>query len=122
MPIPPCMADESEYPGIRVGQCSVGTDQAEYAVDPRGRLKLCTLQKEPIGSLSETGLQELIALGTAERFRAAIPAFCEPCPHRASCLGGCGAAAEWAFGRPDALDPFLAQHIPTPDPDSGHPM
>ena len=40
-----------------------------------------------------------------------IPAFCEACPHREGCLGGCGAAAEWVFGRADELDPFLAQHV-----------
>ena len=111
MPIPRCMLDERDFPRVRFGQCSAGTDRAEYAVDPQGRLKLCTLQQRPVGSLLENSLRELIEGESAARFRAAIPSFCEPCPHRAACLGGCGAAAEWVFGRADALDPFLAQHV-----------
>ena len=111
MPIPFCMVDESEYPRIRFGQCSAGCDEGEYAVDPQGRLKLCTLQQRPLGSLFEHSLSELVGSEAVRSFRSRVPAFCEPCPHRAGCLGGCGAAAEWVFGRPDALDPFLAQHI-----------
>ena len=111
MPIPHCMLDEEVNPNVSFGQCSAGTDQAEYAVDCRGRLKLCPLQKQSIGSLLETPLSDLLAGGAAERFRAAIPAFCEPCPYREGCLGGCGAAAEWIFGQADELDPFLAQHV-----------
>jgi len=111
MPVPQCMLDEHQYPRIGFGQCAVGTDRAEYAVDPGGRLKLCTLQRQTIGSLLETGLGELVAGGAAARFRAMVPPFCKPCPHRLECLGGCGAAAEWVFGRADELDPFLAQHV-----------
>ncbi len=80
-------------------------------MDPQGRLKLCPLQRQTIGSLWESSLEELVARGAAEKFRAAVPAFCRPCPHQGECLGGCGAAAEWVFGRPDELDPFLAQHV-----------
>jgi len=111
MPIPHCMVSEEDYPNISFGQCSAGSDHAEYAVDSWGRLKLCPLQKQSIGSLLETSLSDLLATGAAERFRSAIPEFCESCPQRAGCLGGCGAAAEWIFGQADELDPFLAQHV-----------
>ena len=111
MPIPQCMINERDYPRIRFGQCSAGTDRAEYAVDPQGRLKLCTLQQHTIGSVLEHSLEELIASESCALFRASIPLFCEPCPHRTGCLGGCGAAAEWVFGSPDQPDPFLAQHV-----------
>ena len=111
MPIPHCMVDEGDYPRIGFGQCSAGGDQGEYAVDPQGRLKLCTLQRRVLGSLFEASLAELVASEPARRFRRMIPAFCEACPHREGCLGGCGAAAEWVFGRADELDPFLAQHV-----------
>jgi radical SAM protein with 4Fe4S-binding SPASM domain len=111
MPIPQCMIDEQDYPRVRFGQCSAGTDRGEYAIDPRGRLKLCTLQRQTIGSLLEYRLADLIADRSSARFRASIPVFCEPCPHRTGCLGGCGAAAEWTFGDPAQLDPFLAQHV-----------
>jgi radical SAM protein with 4Fe4S-binding SPASM domain len=111
MPIPPCVVDPADYPHVQFGQCAVGTDQAEYAVDPRGRLKLCTLQKDTIGSLLESSLGDLLARGEAQRFRDAIPAFCRPCPHRQTCMGGCRAAAQWVCGRVDELDPFIAQHV-----------
>ncbi|MBC8874168.1 MAG: radical SAM protein [Planctomycetes bacterium] len=111
MPIPQCMINEQDYPQVRFGQCSAGTDRAEYAIDPRGRLKLCTLQRHTIGSVLENRLADLIADESIARFRVSIPVFCEPCPHRAGCLGGCGAAAEWTFGDPAQLDPFLAQHV-----------
>jgi radical SAM protein with 4Fe4S-binding SPASM domain len=111
MPIPRCAIEEADYPRVRFGRCAVGSPQAEYAVDPQGRLKLCPLQRQTIGSLWESSLEELVARGAAEKFRAAVPAFCRPCPHQGECLGGCGAAAEWVFGRPDELDPFLAQHV-----------
>ena len=111
MPIPQCMIDEQDYPRVRLGQCSAGTHCAEYAVDPRGRLKLCTLQRCSIGGVLDNRLADLIADESTARFRASIPLFCEPCPHRAGCLGGCGAAAEWTFGDPAQLDPFLAQHV-----------
>ena len=111
MPIPQCMIDEQDYPRVRFGQCSAGTGRAEYAIDPRGRLKLCTLQRRTIGSVLDNRLADLIADESIARFRASIPLFCEPCPHRAGCLGGCGAAAEWTFGDPAQLDPFLAQHV-----------
>ena len=111
MPIPHCMVDEEAFPHVSFGECSAGTEQAEYAVTPQGRLKLCTLQQGTLGSLLESNLPELLARGGAERFRAAVPAFCEECPHRSGCLGGCGAAAEWVLGSASELDPFLAQHV-----------
>jgi len=111
MPIPRCMIDEGDYPRVRFGQCSAGTERGEYAIDPRGRLKLCTLQRCTMGSVLDESLEDLIVGESSARFRASIPLFCEPCPHRAGCLGGCGAAAEWVFGHSAELDPFLAQHV-----------
>lgn len=113
MPIPHCMVDAAEFPHVEFGTCSAATPQAEYAIDPAGNLKLCTLQRHAIGSLLERGFAELVASEPVGRFRARVPPFCEPCPLRASCRGGCGAAAEWVTGDPNALDPFLAQHVAT---------
>lgn len=111
MPIPQCMVDEAEFPAVEFGTCSAATDQAEYAVDPWGNLKVCTLQRGAIGNLLERSLAELVESEIVMRFRARTPLFCEPCPLRASCRGGCGAAAEWVYGDVNALDPFLAQHV-----------
>ncbi len=111
MPIPHCMVDEDEFPHITFGQCSAGSSAAEYAVDSRGNLKLCPLQQNVIGSLWERSFADLVADVAVAQFRTAVPEFCQDCPHASGCLGGCGAAAEWAFGAPDEVDPFLAQHI-----------
>jgi radical SAM protein with 4Fe4S-binding SPASM domain len=111
MPIPQCMADEAEFPNVEFGVCSAATEHAEYAVDPSGGLKLCTLQRRTVGNLFERGFRELVEGEAVARFRARRPGFCEGCPHGPNCRGGCGAAAEWVFGDPNALDPFLAQHV-----------
>ena len=65
MPIPHCMVDEAQFPHIGFGQCSAGTDAAEYAVDSLGRLKLCPLQQQTIGSLWERSLADLVANAAA---------------------------------------------------------
>ena len=44
-------------------------------------------------------------------YRDVTPEFCAPCPHKSSCLGGCGAAAAATLGDPRGLDPFVAQHV-----------
>jgi radical SAM protein with 4Fe4S-binding SPASM domain len=111
MPIPHCMVDEAEYARVEFGECSAGTEHGEPAIDCEGRLKLCTVQQGTVGSLFESSLAELVAAEAVGRFRRSIPPFCEACPHREGCLGGCGAAAEWVFGRADEVDPFLAQHV-----------
>jgi radical SAM protein with 4Fe4S-binding SPASM domain len=111
MPIPHCMVDEAGFPHVDFGVCSAATDQGEPAIDPTGSVKLCTLQRESIGSLFDRGLRDLLRGEALRRARERLPAFCAACPHGPSCRGGCGAAAEWVFSNPNALDPFLAQHV-----------
>ncbi|MCP4150268.1 MAG: radical SAM protein [bacterium] len=111
MPIPPCVFDYNEYPHIKFGHCSAGDPRAQLAVGPDGNVKLCTLQKQTVGSVMETPLREILQGKGATGFRESIPEFCRGCPFAGICLGGCGAAAEWVYGSADQLDPFLAQHI-----------
>jgi radical SAM protein with 4Fe4S-binding SPASM domain len=111
MPIPPCVFDEDDYPNIAFGSCSAGTLEGEIALGPEGNLKLCTLQKNPVGNFHQMSLAQMISTGAFEDFRKKIPSFCEGCPHAESCLGGCGASAEWLFGDAGELDPFVAQHV-----------
>jgi radical SAM protein with 4Fe4S-binding SPASM domain len=111
MPIPSCMVDESEYPQVKFGQCSVGTEVAEYAVTSDGHLKMCTVHGLLLGNVLETPISDLIDSDPVQQFRASIPAFCQECPYGKQCLGGCGAAARWAFGSEMDLDPFIAQHV-----------
>jgi len=117
MPIPHCMVDEAQFPHISFGQCSAGSGSAEYAIDARGNLKLCPLQQHPIGSLWKHSFADLVKDEAVSRFRQGVPEFCRECPHAEGCLGGCGAAAEWAFGSASEVDPFLAQHVMADFPD-----
>lgn len=111
MPIPPCVIDESSFPNIRFGYCSAGVEEGEYAIGPDGALRLCTLQKQRLGSVLEDTVSDIVARGGAEAFRRQVPDFCKGCMHEHTCLGGCGASAEWIFGSVDELDPFVAQHV-----------
>lgn len=111
MPIPPCILDEEAFPSVTFGTCSAGTLYGEPAVDPDGMLSLCTLMRQPVGDLLDRGLDALLESAAARAFREAVPDFCRGCLHENSCLGGCGAAAEWAFGSAAELDPFVAQHV-----------
>jgi radical SAM protein with 4Fe4S-binding SPASM domain len=111
MPIPPCVFDYREFPNIQFSQCSAGIPDAQLAVGADGNVRLCTLQKQSLGSLRDTPLADIIAGEALKRFREQIPDFCKECPYASVCLGGCGAAAEWVFGSPAEPDPFIAQHI-----------
>jgi radical SAM protein with 4Fe4S-binding SPASM domain len=111
MPIPPCVIDYQEFPHIRFGQCSAGAEISQFAIGPDGNVRLCTLQKNAVGSLWESPLPEIISNDAVKEFRQAIPEFCEGCPLAPTCLAGCGAAAEWVFGTARELDPFMAQHV-----------
>ncbi len=111
MPIPPCVVDPRRYPHLRFGSCSAGSASAAPAVGPDGSLRLCALQRRAIGSLVDRSLAALPYRSEASRFRAALPAFCRGCRVATTCLGGCGAAAEWTRGDPAELDPFVAQHV-----------
>ncbi|MBI5607467.1 MAG: radical SAM protein [Deltaproteobacteria bacterium] len=111
MPIPPCVVERKEFPNIRFGSCSAGTAVGEPALNASGDLRLCTLQKGAVGNLFAGDGARWLELPGVTAFRQAIPAFCQGCAHQATCLGGCGAAAEWRTGRAAELDPFVARHV-----------
>ena len=77
----------------------------------RGELRSCTLHTEVIGSALEQSMAELVTDPKVAAYRDVTPEFCAPCPHKSSCLGGCGAAAASVLGDPRGLDPFVAQHV-----------
>lgn len=111
MPIPPCVVDEERYPHVGFGQCAAGCPEGEPSLAPDGRLRLCPLQERALGDLRATSFRELWDGAGRVAFTRAVPDFCRDCPHAATCRGGCGAAAEWAFGDARELDPFVAQHV-----------
>jgi radical SAM protein with 4Fe4S-binding SPASM domain len=111
MPIPPCVVDRKEFPNIRFGGCSAGTAVGEPAVNAQGELRMCTLQRHAVGNLFSGDAERFLDLPAVTAFRQAIPEFCQGCAHQATCLGGCGAAAEWRTGSAASLDPFVARHV-----------
>lgn len=111
MPVPPCVIEPDDYPSIRFGACPIGTEMQEFALGPRGELRSCTLHTDVIGDAKTTSFAALVEAPLVTRYRDTTPEFCAPCPHRTSCLGGCGAAAGAVLGDPRGLDPFVAQHV-----------
>ena len=111
MPVPQCVVEHADYPHIAFGGCPIGTEMQEVALGPRGELRNCTLHEEVIGDATTTGFAELLEAPAVTRYRDVTPEFCQPCPHKSSCMGGCGAAAVGTLGEPRGLDPFVAQHV-----------
>lgn len=111
LPVPPCMIDHADYPHVSFGSCPIGTDMQEFALGPRGELRSCTLHTEPLGDAKIQSLAELVSLPALAAYRDVTPEFCAPCPHRSTCMGGCGAAAASVLGDPRGLDPIVAQHV-----------
>lgn len=111
MPVPPCVVDHADYPHVRFGGCPIGTEMQEFSLGPRGELRSCTLHTEVIGDAMTTSMAALVQSPKLAAYRDVTPEFCAPCPHRSSCLGGCGAAAATMLGDARGLDPFVAQHV-----------
>jgi radical SAM protein with 4Fe4S-binding SPASM domain len=111
LPMPPCMIDHADYPHVAFGSCPIGTEMQEFALGPRGELRSCTLHTEPLGDAKITSLADLVSSPAIAAYRDVTPEFCAPCPHRSSCMGGCGAAAASVLGDPRGLDPIVAQHV-----------
>lgn len=111
MPIPPCVVEHADYPDVRFGGCPIGTEAQEFALGPRGELRSCTLHSDVIGDARTTSLATLVEAPAVRGYRDVTPAFCAPCEHRRTCIGGCGAAAAGTLGDARGLDPFVAQHV-----------
>ena len=111
MPVPPCVIEHADYPHVTFGGCPIGTEMQEFALGPRGELRSCTLHTEVIGDAKSTSFADLVSAPKVAAYRDVTPEFCAPCPHRAGCIGGCGAAAASVLGDARGLDPFVAQHV-----------
>jgi radical SAM protein with 4Fe4S-binding SPASM domain len=111
MPVPPCVIEHRDYPHVKFGACPIGTEMQEFSLGPQGELRSCTLHTEVLGDVRQRSMAELVTLPSLTAYRDTTPEFCAPCPHRSSCMGGCGAAAASMFGDARGLDPFVAQHV-----------
>jgi radical SAM protein with 4Fe4S-binding SPASM domain len=111
MPVPQCVVEHADYPNITFGGCPIGTEMQEFALGPRGELRSCTLHTEVIGDARTESFADLVQAPKVTAYRDVTPEFCAPCPHKTSCIGGCGAAAASVLGDARGLDPFVAQHV-----------
>jgi radical SAM protein with 4Fe4S-binding SPASM domain len=110
MPVPPCVIDTNDFPNIKFSSCPIGTEMQEFALGPKGELRQCTLHATSIGDAKTTSFAELVTSQVVTQYRDTTPEFCEPCPFKAQCLGGCGAAAVAVHGE-RGLDPIVGQHV-----------
>ena len=110
MPVPPCVIDTAEFPNIRFSSCPIGTEMQEFTLGPRGELRQCTLHATSLGDARSSSFAELVTSEAVSTYRDTTPEFCEPCPMKAQCIGGCGAAAVAVHGA-RGLDPLVAQHV-----------
>lgn len=110
MPVPPCVIDTSAYPEISFSACPIGTEMQEFALGSDGKIRNCTLHEEPLGDVATDSVAAIVTSDAVMHYRDVTHAFCAPCPMRAQCIGGCGAAAKFVFGQ-RGLDPFVGQHV-----------
>jgi|LNFM01.1.fsa_nt_gb radical SAM protein with 4Fe4S-binding SPASM domain len=111
MPMPPCVIEHSDYPHVRFGGCPIGTEMQEFALGPKGELRNCTLHADVIGYGETESFAALVEAPMVTHYRDTTPEFCAPCPHKRTCVGGCGAAGVAVLGKDNPLDPFVAQHV-----------
>lgn len=111
MPVPPCVIDKADYPHVTFSTCPIGTEMQEFALGPRGELRNCTLHTDVVGDARSSSFADLVTAPKVAAYRDTTPEFCAPCPYKASCIGGCGAAAATVLGDARGLDPFVAQHV-----------
>ena len=103
MPVPPCVIEHEDYPHVSFGGCPIGTEMQELALGPRGELRNCTLHTEVVGELSTTSMATLVEGDRVMHYRDVTPEFCAPCPHKRTCVGGCGASGVAVLGKDNPL-------------------
>lgn len=111
MPVPPCVIEHADYPSIRFSTCPIGTEMQEFSLGSDGKLRHCTLHTSAIGDGNQESFAELVEAPEVLHYRDTTPEFCAPCPHKSTCIGGCGAAAATVLGDARGLDPLVAQHV-----------
>lgn len=117
MPVPPCAVETEEIKGVQFGTCPIGTSMQELALGPDGKLKNCTLHRTAIGGVADildpsVDMLALLKAPEITAYRKESPEFCKGCLHEKTCMGGCGAAAEWVLGHARRFpDPVVFQHV-----------
>ncbi len=119
--IPPCLINIDAYPNLPFGFCSAGTSRAYYTLDSLGNLRPCNHTSTILGNLFDESFADLAAGKRLSSFVEAVPDFCHPCKLRATCQGGCKAAAEACYGSLHAAEPFLQCNLALARPRLSHP-
>ena len=90
IPVEPCIASSTEFPGIVFSTCQCG--ESKWAIDPSGNLRTCEQNREILGNLLEKTFTEITESKTDEihLFRQWRPSkTCNPCTLPGNCRGGC---------------------------------
>ncbi|MBI2267272.1 MAG: radical SAM protein [Armatimonadetes bacterium] len=111
IPMQPCIFDFTQYPRLGTGFCAAGTKGAYYTFDPIGNMRPCNHSTTILGNFLERTFAELLSGAQMKEFTAACPSFCDPCPKKDVCLGGCKAAAQVCFGDVKQVEPFLKRGL-----------
>jgi radical SAM protein with 4Fe4S-binding SPASM domain len=116
IPLQPCLIDMSEYPHLWHGFCAAGSQRAYYTIDPSGDVRPCNHTPTVLGNLWQAPFAAIISPERLFPFVSALPAFCASCRHRATCQGGCKAAAQVCYGDLSAEEPFLRTNLASARP------
>jgi radical SAM protein with 4Fe4S-binding SPASM domain len=111
IPVQPCLVDTSPYKNLSFGFCAAGTKRSYYTVDPVGNVRMCNHTPSILGNIFESSFGALTRKKNIEPFVKCVPKFCAGCKLERTCLGGCKAAAEAAYGSASAEEPFLKCNI-----------
>ncbi|MGC6494037.1 MAG: radical SAM/SPASM domain-containing protein [Myxococcota bacterium] len=107
MPIPPCLVRMEDYPNVRFGFCSTGTQAPNIVVDPVGNVRSCNLASGLLGNLVEQDWADIMANPYPRDFRKQVPEMCRGCAYERSCNGGCKESSFATFGDHTHPDPFV---------------
>lgn len=106
--LPLCAAPPERYPHLTFGRCAVSGGDPGYTLDPRGRLRACSISPTVLGDLGAerwSAVIERARTGYLARM-AEVPTACRGCEWVERCGGGCRESALAAFGDRDHADPL----------------
>lgn len=110
VPIPPCVTDPRDYPGLHFGWCPRGGPESYYTIGATGAVRPCNHASVVLGDLRRQGFADIVNSVQARRYWEAVPRECRACRHplKTQCGGGCPAAADECYGDRHRRDPFVA--------------
>lgn len=110
VPIPPCVVDPREFPNLIAGWCPRGGADAYYTLGCTGLVRPCNHTSVVLGDLIKQRWFEIVDSDAARNYWSTVPEECLACTHplKASCAGGCRAAAQECYGSTSLIDPFVA--------------